>query len=138
MAQEWAKAFYFSREWRIVSKTYMTSKNYVCERCGGLGEVCHHRTYLTPANINDPNISLSFDNLECLCRDCHGKEHGLKRNLLYFDECGNVESVRESKQIKDFKKQAGLIDKLLQRLRGGGEKTTAQNGAEATKRERVD
>lgn len=95
----------------------MSSKNYVCERCGGVGEICHHKKYITQKNINDPNITLNFDNLECLCRDCHGKEHGLKGCLTIFDEAGHIEKVKDSAAIKDFKKQAGLIDKLLERFK---------------------
>ena len=124
--REFAKSFYRSKEWKQTSRAYMTSKNYVCERCGSVGEICHHKKYLNPSNINDPYITLSFDNLECLCRDCHGKEHELKRDWVVFDEAGNVAKVKESGASKEYKQAVQEIDRLL-------EKMTAQGGAGATK-----
>lgn len=91
--REFAKGFYQSKEWKKVSRLYMSSRNYVCERCGEVATICHHKTYLTPQNITDPNISLSFDNLECLCQDCHNKEHFRQRYSptgTAFDENGNL------------------------------------------------
>lgn len=116
MAQEWAKSFYTGKAWRTTSKAYMATKNYICERCGAAAEVVHHKRYLTAANITDPNISLGFDNLEALCKDCHGKEHMLKNNLTYFTESGDVERVKDSGAIADFKKQQQAIDELLRDL----------------------
>lgn len=116
MAQEWAKAFYTSKEWKRCSRAYMSSKAYVCERCGGVAEICHHKKYITAQNINDPYITLSFDNLESLCKECHNKEHMLKRSLTYFDAAGNVERVKDSGAIADYKKQAAAIDDLLRDL----------------------
>lgn len=130
MARDFARAFYQSREWRETSRAYMASKNYVCERCGGAGEICHHRTYLNPTNIADPFITLAFDNLECLCRDCHGKEHKLKRNLVIFDEAGNIAKVKDSGATKEYKQAVKDIDALLR-------KVTAQDGAGAAKDDEV-
>ncbi len=39
------------------------------------GKIVHHRIHLTESNINDPAITLAFNNLELLCHDCHNKEH---------------------------------------------------------------
>ena len=39
------------------------------------GTEVHHKTRLTPENISDPAISLSWDNLELLCRFCHAEVH---------------------------------------------------------------
>lgn len=35
----------------------------------------HHKVRLTPANLNDPAVSLNWANLELLCDDCHKAEH---------------------------------------------------------------
>lgn len=35
----------------------------------------HHKVRLTPANINNPNVALNWNNLELLCEDCHKDEH---------------------------------------------------------------
>lgn len=69
------KAFYNSAAWRKMSKAFLLSKNYICERCGAPAEIAHHRQYLNPANINNPTISMNPANLESLCLECHNKEH---------------------------------------------------------------
>ena len=64
----------------------------MCERCGGVGEICHHRKHLTPDNVRDFAISLDFSNLECLCQTCHNREHfstGAEREVI-FDAEGNA------------------------------------------------
>ena len=40
-----------------------------------LGRIVHHKVHLNSKNIFNPNITISFDNLELLCQDCHNKEH---------------------------------------------------------------
>ena len=76
----------------------------MCERCNcKAGTIVHHKIYLTPDNINDPYITLSFENLELVCQDCHNNEHhGTEAvaNGLTFDE--NGELVR--KQYSPHKK----------------------------------
>lgn len=75
MAKDYAVSFYESVKWRKCRDSYAASKYYVCERCGKAGTIVHHKIYITPANINDPNITLNWDNLELLCAACHNKEH---------------------------------------------------------------
>lgn len=53
----------------------MASQYYICERCGSVARIVHHIQYITPQNIQDPNITLSWDNLQALCIDCHNAEH---------------------------------------------------------------
>lgn len=110
--KEYAKSFYKSKAWRNVSKLYMNSKSYVCERCGGVGAICHHKKYITPYNINNPDITLNLDNLECLCQECHNKEHMLKRSRVVFDEAGNIGAVKDSKQIAEYKEALKKLEKL--------------------------
>lgn len=126
--QEYARAFYTGKEWKRCSRAYMSSKAYICERCGGVATICHHKKYITPSNITDPYITLSWDNLEALCHECHNLEHQLKRSLTYFDEAGNVERVKESGQLTEYKRAVEAIDGLLKRM-------DAQNGAEKAKEE---
>ena len=40
-----------------------------------MGEEVHHKVRLTLGNINDENITVNFNNLELLCRNCHIDEH---------------------------------------------------------------
>ena len=112
------KAFYHSKQWKKVSAAYMTSKAYICERCGKPATICHHKKWLNGDNVSDPDIALSFDNLEALCIDCHNAEHGLRHNVTYFDENdGSIAKVKESQENKDFKRQAAKIGELLDKLK---------------------
>lgn len=94
MAKEWAAWFYNSKAWEDCRLAFMRSKFFICERCGGAATIAHHKTYLTPANINNPDITLNWENLEALCQDCHNKEHQSKysatREDVMFDEQGNL------------------------------------------------
>jgi len=50
----WAAWFYNSRAWLDCRLAFLQSKFFICERCGGAATIAHHKTYLTPENINDP------------------------------------------------------------------------------------
>lgn len=74
------KEFYGSKAWKSVRDTYKRSKQGLCERCLAKGLIVpadevHHKIRLTKENINEPSISLNYDNLEALCTECHDKEH---------------------------------------------------------------
>ncbi len=71
----WAKWFYESRDWHIARINYLKSVFFICNRCGKIAKIVHHKIYLTPQNIYDVNITLNTDNFEALCQDCHNKEH---------------------------------------------------------------
>lgn len=94
MAKDYAKSFYNSRAWKDTQAAYMASQYYICERCGGVARIVHHIQYITPQNINDPNITLSWDNLEALCIDCHNAEHMSKGGAcaegLRFNSNGEI------------------------------------------------
>ena len=103
MAREFAKEFYNSRAWKECRKAYTKSVGGCCERCerkgffGVPGEIVHHKKRLSEQNINNPMITLNFDNLELLCRNCHAEEHeadvyGKQRSKRRFtvDANGNV------------------------------------------------
>lgn len=86
--KEYAKGFYTSEAWKTTRRAYFKQANGLCERCKAAGKfapgkIVHHKRYITPKNINDPRITLSFDNLELLCEDCHNKEHNRKENSRY-------------------------------------------------------
>lgn len=72
---KFAEAFYGSGAWQSCRESYAKSKAWVCERCGKAGEQVHHKVRLTPANLNDPAVSLNWANLELLCDECHKAEH---------------------------------------------------------------
>lgn len=109
--KEYAEAFYKSKAWMKTQKLYMNSIHYVCERCGGAAKICHHKKYITPRNISDPDITLNFDNLEGLCQDCHNKEHMAKCSRAVFDDNGNVIGVKESREIEEYKETVKGIER---------------------------
>ncbi len=92
MAKEFAKAFYKSKAWQKCRAAYIQSVFGLCEKCRRPGWIVHHKELLTPANINDPTVTLAWENLEYLCQDCHNREHGLNSTAdgLMFDEYGDL------------------------------------------------
>ena len=92
--RDFAKAFYKSKAWQRTRAAYAASVGGLCEDClrDGViksGEIVHHKRPLTPENISDPAVTLSFDNLELLCRDCHARRHGNKKRYR-VDPMGRV------------------------------------------------
>ena len=80
MAKEFAKAFYNSKQWKRCRAAYIAHRVLIdggmCESCHDEpGYIVHHKTELTPDNINDPDITLSFRNLKYDCHVCHQKEN---------------------------------------------------------------
>ncbi|MED4530925.1 HNH endonuclease [Metabacillus fastidiosus] len=73
--KDYAKKFYKFTAWRKCRASYFAYRHGLCERCTGPGKIVHHKKYITPENIDDPIITLSFSNLELLCQDCHNREH---------------------------------------------------------------
>ena len=80
MAHDYARAFYKSSAWQLCRASYIAERQSIdgglCERCRKeLGFIVHHKKHITPENINDPEVTLNWDNLEYVCHDCHNKEH---------------------------------------------------------------
>jgi 5-methylcytosine-specific restriction endonuclease McrA len=101
--KEWAKSFYKGAAWRKCRQAYFVYQHGLCERCGGAGKIVHHKNYLTPDNIHDPAVSLSFNNLELLCQQCHNREHHERYSPvvygLSFDVNGNLVRREEHEDI---------------------------------------
>lgn len=81
--KEYATQFYSSSAWQACRKAYAKSKGGLCEKCllKGLytpGEIVHHKIHLTPENIELPEVTLNWNNLELVCRECHAVEHGAR------------------------------------------------------------
>jgi ribosomal protein S27AE len=86
--------FYNSLKWRRLSRAFLASRNYICERCGKPAVIAHHKTRLNERNLSDPEISLNAARLEALCLECHNTEHygagGAILRGLAFDGDGNL------------------------------------------------
>ena len=94
MRDEFAQPFYGSKAWKKCRASYKHYRMGLCERCLARGEInpgviVHHKIHLTPENITDPMIALSWDNLELLCRDCHALAHKPEKRFK-VDELGRV------------------------------------------------
>ena len=96
--QPWAARFYASARWKKCRAGYITFRRTIdgglCEeRRYKPGYIVHHKRALTPDNITDPDISLSYSNLEFVCKDCHDQfdGHGVAKSLpqkIFFDADG--------------------------------------------------
>ena len=101
VARDFSRAFYRSKAWRHTRDAYARSVNGLCERClkrgeYRKGEIVHHIVHLSHENIDDPAVTLGFDNLELVCRDCHADVHpevygrDQTERRYSFDEDGNL------------------------------------------------
>ena len=95
MAREFAKQFYHSQAWKNTQAAYVKQAGGLCERClrNGLitaGVIVHHKIHLTPQNISNPDVSLAWDNLQLLCRECHAEAHTQSERRYSVDELGRV------------------------------------------------
>lgn len=93
--QEYAKSFYKSKAWQNCREAYAKKMGGLCEECLAKGqynpgEIVHHKVHLTPENIGCPDISLNFNNLELLCRNCHAKKHSKHPKRFVIDDLGKV------------------------------------------------
>lgn len=89
------KSFYWTPEWKICREAYKKQARGLCEVClsKGIykpGEIVHHKVHITADNVNDPSITLSFNNLRLVCRDCHADIHKGHETRYKVDELGRV------------------------------------------------
>lgn len=93
--KDFAAAFYKSRRWQHTRDAYLRSVGGLCERCLKKGlyhpaVIVHHKVYLTAENIYNPEVSLSWSNLEAVCRECHEEEHSGQNRRYRVLEDGTV------------------------------------------------
>ncbi|MCM1026514.1 MAG: HNH endonuclease [Roseburia sp.] len=72
--------FYSSAEWQALAAMARDRQHNECQRCRAKGfyspcEIVHHRKHVK----SNPELALSIENLECLCRNCHEEEHKPKK-----------------------------------------------------------
>lgn len=84
MAREFAKRFYSGKAWQDCRNSYAAMRGYLCENClrRGIykpGAIVHHKIEIDPVTIEQPEIALSFANLELLCRECHAEAHDKRK-----------------------------------------------------------
>lgn len=96
--KEYAETFYKSKTWQKCRDGYLRSVGGLCEQCMKEGRftpavIVHHKVHISPVNITDPNVTLDWNNLEALCRDCHAQQHTHKKKRFRVDEIGRVIAV---------------------------------------------
>lgn len=108
MARDFAKKFYKSKEWQSIRQIVIDRDNGICQKCleekGEVvpGDEVHHKIWLRPTNINNPDITLNLDNLVLLCRDCHMSIHRhiekktktIVNNGVYIDTDGSIKKQK--------------------------------------------
>ena len=99
--KDFAESFYKSQAWERTRAAYASSVGGLCEPCyeKGIiraGDIVHHKIHLTPANINDTSITLNWDNLQLVCRDCHAQIHQRLERRFNIDENGRVTAKEEA------------------------------------------
>ena len=59
-----------------------------CKECGVMGIEVYHKIHLNIQNVDDIYVSINLENLICVYKDCHHKEHHRfgKRTYYRFDE----------------------------------------------------
>ena len=72
--KEWAEKFYKGKLWKKCRTAFIKHRKDIdgglCQKCGEkLGFIVHHIIELTPININNPEITLSWSNLQYVCKD---------------------------------------------------------------------
>ena len=142
--KEYAKGFYKSAAWKRARQQVITRSNGLCERCKARGiykpgYIVHHKEYITPGNISNPNITLNLDNLEYVCEDCHNKEHkAVHTPMRYqYDANGNLLPPKENNKsdhtpgvqnLTPGKRTEGVTSKKLRKVARRIEKRGPYNG----------
>lgn len=94
------KAFYHSAAWKNTRRNYKQSVGGLCERCLAKGmivpaDIVHHKIPLTDENVKDLSISLSWNNLQALCRQCHAEVH----DDMYAERTGRRYKINNNGQV---------------------------------------
>ena len=90
--------FYGSPAWKDCREAYKAKVHGLCELClaSGVytpGEIVHHKIKLNAKNIDDPSVTLNFDNLQLVCREHHAQIHAASLKRYKVDEFGKVQTI---------------------------------------------
>ena len=96
--KDFTKNFYGTAVWKSCRAEYLKRKKGLCEECLKHGRytpanTVHHIIPLTPQNISDQSVTLSFDNLYAVCRDCHAAIHAGHEIRYKVDATGRVQTI---------------------------------------------
>lgn len=105
MAQEFARQFYNSKAWKACRASFIAYRQSIdgglCQTCHeNTGYIVHHDIWLTPQNINDPDISLNHRHLKYDCLVCHNKEkENEEKEKYYFGKDGQIYELPPSEYV---------------------------------------
>lgn len=80
MAKDFAKPFYDGKKWNKLRKKYIEDRQAIdgglCETCHeAVGVIVHHNDiWIDENNIDNPDVTLNYDNLKLDCIACHNRE----------------------------------------------------------------
>lgn len=109
MDRQRQNAFYNARRWRKISKAYALTQHNLCEQCLKHGKVrpydiVHHKKHLNELTMNDYEIAYGFNNLMCVCIECHNAIHNnikeVVREGLTFNSNGDLIEAIHTPLIK--------------------------------------
>ena len=101
---------YKTAAWQKLRRAYMSSQNWICEKCGAPAVICHHKQPITAANVDNPKITLNFENLQALCLECHNKIHNDGNSG--FNENGEIIGTVADIALADFKQARQAIEQM--------------------------
>ena len=110
--KEYAKGFYKSAAWKRARQQVITRSNGLCERCKARGiykpgYIVHHKEYITPGNISNPNITLNLDNRY---------QYDANGNLLPPKENNKSDHTPGVQNLTPGKRTEGVTSKKLRKV----------------------
>jgi hypothetical protein len=74
------QSFYNTEKWKKFRLGLIAERGNKCQKCGkviikSVDITGHHKTELTPENVNDVMISLNPENVLLVCYECHNEIH---------------------------------------------------------------
>lgn len=130
MAEEYARRFYASSSWIKLRAALIQERGPICARCGRIVAdssqlIGHHKTPITPENINEPRITLNPENIELICSVCHNAEHerfGKRKAreviLIYGSPCSGKTTL--ANQLMERGDLIICMDRITQCISGRG------------------
>ena len=94
--KKFSEKFYKSKAWQDCRIGYLSSVGGLCELCLKEGiytpaDIVHHKVYINPTNIDNPDITLNWKNLQAVCITHHNQIHNRTVQRRYtVDEFGHV------------------------------------------------
>lgn len=109
--KEFAEGFYKSIEWKNCRRDYIKSVGGLCEKCLKQGIykpaiIVHHIEHITPNNIENPEITLNYANLQAVCRDCHAALHAKQKR--YYTDPNTGEVIIYGDRNQSINNRAGI------------------------------